>query len=125
MGISQAKISNVDISRSLEQKDKVTIYETEFNQFTTGKTNMDGHKERFYVCKVGIFDQPENAEINEFVKSPLNYTGEKYKLLPELIKRFSEEDGTFVDLFGGGFNVGINSRNRLVAYNDLSEQTTD
>lgn len=123
-GRSQAKISDVDIIRSLEQKGKVTIYETDFNQFTTGKTNVDDHKERLFVCKVGIFDKPENVEINEFVKSPLNYTGGKYKLLPELIKRFPEEDGTFVDLFGGGFNVGVNSRNRLVVYNDLSEQTT-
>lgn len=123
-GRSQAKISDVDIIRSLEQKGKVTIYETDFNQFTTGKTNVDDHKERLFVCKVGIFDKPENVEINEFVKSPLNYTGGKYKLLPELIKRFPAEDGTFVDLFGGGFNVGVNSRNRLVVYNDLSEQTT-
>ena len=123
-GRSQAKISDVDIIRNLEQKGKVTIYETDFNQFTTGKTNVDDHKERLFVCKVGIFDKPENVEINEFVKSPLNYTGGKYKLLPELIKRFPEEDGTFVDLFGGGFNVGVNSRNRLVVYNDLSEQTT-
>lgn len=123
-GRSQAKISDVDIIRSLEQKGKVTIYETDFNQFTTGKTNVGDHKERLFVCKVGIFDKPENVEINEFVKSPLNYTGGKYKLLPELIKRFPEEDGTFVDLFGGGFNVGVNSRNRLVVYNDLSEQTT-
>ena len=123
-GRSQAKISDVDIIRSLEQKGKVTIYETDFNQFTTGKTNVDDHKERLFVCKVGIFDKPENVEINEFVKSPLNYTGGKYKLLPELIKRFPVEDGTFVDLFGGGFNVGVNSQNRLVVYNDLSEQTT-
>lgn len=123
-GRSQAKISDVDIIRSLEQKGKVTIYETDFNQFTTGKTNVGDHKERLFVCKVGIFDKPENVEINEFVKSPLNYTGGKYKLLPELIKRFPEEDGTFIDLFGGGFNVGVNSRNRLVVYNDLSEQTT-
>lgn len=85
---------------------------------------MDDHKERLFVCKVGIFDKPENVEINEFVKSPLNYTGGKYKLLPELIKRFPAEDGTFVDLFGGRFNVGVNSQNRLVVYNDLSEQTT-
>lgn len=123
-GRSQAKISDVDIIRSLEQKGKVTIYETDFNQFTTGKTNVGDHKERLFVCKVGILDKPENVEINEFVKSPLNYTGGKYKLLPELIKRFPEEDGTFIDLFGGGFNVGVNSRNRLVVYNDLSEQTT-
>ena len=123
-GRSQAKISDVDIIRSLEQKGKVTIYETDFNQFTTGKTNVDDHKERLFICKVGVFDKPGNVEIKEFVKSPLNYTGGKYKLLPELIKRFPTQEGTFIDLFGGGFNVGVNSHNKTVVYNDLSEQTT-
>ncbi len=123
-GRSQAKISDVDIIRSLEQKGKVTIYETDFNQFTTGKTNVEDHKERLFVCKVGVFDKPENIEIAEFAKSPLNYTGGKYKLLPELIKRFPDEEGTFIDLFGGGFNVGVNVKNHKIVYNDLSEQTT-
>ena len=123
-GRSQAKISDVDIIRSLEQKGKVTIYETDFNQFTTGKTNVEDHKERLFVCKVGVFDKPENIEIVEFAKSPLNYTGGKFKLLPELIKRFPDEEGTFIDLFGGGFNVGVNAKNHKIVYNDLSEQTT-
>ena len=123
-GRSQAKISDVDIIRSLEQKGKVTIYETDFNQFTTGKTNVEDHKERLFVCKVGVFDKPENIEITEFAKSPLNYTGGKFKLLPELVKRFPDEDGTFIDLFGGGFNVGVNAKNNKIVYNDLSEQTT-
>ena len=124
VGRSQAKISDVDIIRSLEQKGKVTIYETDFNQFTTGKTNIEDHKERLFVCKVGVFDKPENIDIPEFVKSPLNYTGGKFKLLPELIKRFPEDTETFVDLFGGGFNVGVNASNHKVVYNDISEETT-
>lgn len=124
VGRSQAKISDVDIIRSLEQKGKVTIYETEFNQFTTGKTDVKDHKERLFVCKVGLFDKPEKIEIGEYVKSPLNYTGGKYKLLPELIKRFPQEINTFIDLFGGGFNVGANINAKTIIYNDLSEETT-
>ena len=123
-GRSQAKISDIDIIRSLEKKGKVSVYETEFNQFTTGKTKVNNHKERLFVCKVGIFKQPEKLQIEGFVKSPLNFTGGKYKLLPELIKRFPKEEGTFIDLFGGGFNVGVNVKNKDVVYNDLSEQTT-
>lgn len=124
VGRSQAKISDVDIIRSLEQKGKVSIYEIDFNQFTTGKTKVEDHKERLFVCKVGQFDKPENINIIEFAKSPLNYTGGKFKLLPELIKRFPPEDYTFVDLFGGGFNVGANAKQKTVIYNDLSEETT-
>ena len=43
-----------------------------------------------------------------YVKSPLNYIGGKYKLLPEILPLFPENIGNFVDLFGGGFNVGAN-----------------
>ena len=123
-GRSQAKISDIDIIRTLEQKGKVTIYETDFNQFTTGKTIIDGHKERLFICKVGSFDKPESIEIDSFAKSPLNYTGGKFKLLPELVKRLPSENCTFIDLFGGGFNVGANIKAKTTVYNDISVETT-
>lgn len=53
-----------------------------------------------------------------FVKSPFNYIGGKYKLLPSLIPLFPKYIGVFVDVFGGGFNVGVNSPCKDVVYND-------
>ena len=44
----------------------------------------------------------------EYVKSPLNYTGGKYKLLPQLLELFPKQVNTFVDLFAGGGNVSVN-----------------
>lgn len=38
----------------------------------------------------------------EYVKSPLNYTGGKFKLLPQLLEIFPKDINTFVDLFAGG-----------------------
>ena len=35
----------------------------------------------------------------EFIKSPLNYTGGKFKLLPKIMPLFLEGK-TFIDLFG-------------------------
>ena len=52
-GRSQAKISDEDIMNTLRMKGKVKVYETDFNQFNTGKTHIDGHKERLFICKVG------------------------------------------------------------------------
>lgn len=43
-----------------------------------------------------------------YLKSPLNYIGGKYKLLNQIIPLFPENISTFVDLFSGGANVGIN-----------------
>lgn len=54
----------------------------------------------------------------KFIKSPLNYTGGKYKLLSHLISVFPEKIETFVDLFAGGFNVGINIDAEKIVCND-------
>lgn len=63
--------------------------------------------------------------MKEFIKSPLNYTGGKYDLLPELVKIFPENINTFVDVFGGGFNVGINVKAQHIIYNDINQQLCD
>ncbi|MGV3240736.1 DNA adenine methylase, partial [Streptococcus hyovaginalis] len=56
----------------------------------------------------------------EYLKSPLNYIGGKYKLLKQLIPLFPEDINTFVDLFAGGLNVAINvNANRIIA-NDIN-----
>ena len=61
----------------------------------------------------------------EFIKSPLNYTGGKYKLLPQLIELFPTEIDTFVDLFGGGGNVAVNVKAKHIVYNDFLEQVPE
>ncbi|WP_408954565.1 DNA adenine methylase [Natroniella sp. ANB-PHB2] len=61
----------------------------------------------------------------EFIKSPLNYTGGKYKILDQIIPLFPEGIDTFVDLFAGGFNVGINVTAKKVIYNDIVDYLID
>lgn len=53
-----------------------------------------------------------------YIKSPLNYTGGKYKLLPQILPLFPKNINTFVDLFAGGANVGINSNSKNLIIND-------
>ena len=53
-----------------------------------------------------------------FISSPMNYIGGKYKLLPQLFPLFPENVGTFVDLFCGGANVGINATAGKIIFND-------
>ena len=53
------------------------------------------------------------------VASPLNYTGGKFKLLPQILPLFPQEIDTFVDLFCGGGNVGANVRANAVFFNDF------
>ena len=55
-----------------------------------------------------------------FIKSPLNYIGGKYKILPQLIPLFPKDIHTFVDLFSGGCNVGINVDCQKLIFNDFN-----
>jgi len=58
---------------------------------------------------------------NKFIKSPLNYTGGKYKLLKDILPLIPENTRTFVDLFSGGFNVGINVCTDKIICNDQNK----
>jgi DNA adenine methylase len=59
------------------------------------------------------------------VKSPLNYTGGKSKLLPQILPLFPNKIGLFIDLFCGGCNVGANVNAEQVIYNDQMGQIID
>lgn len=61
----------------------------------------------------------------KYIKSPLNYIGGKYKLLPQLMKYFPTDINTFVDLFSGGFNVGINVKSNKTICNDINDFIID
>ncbi len=60
-----------------------------------------------------------------YIKSPLNYVGGKYKLLKHIIPLFPSEINTFVDLFGGGFNVGANVEAEHIVYNDIQKEVVE
>jgi DNA adenine methylase len=56
--------------------------------------------------------------VSDFIKSPLNYIGGKYKILPQIFPIFPKDVTRFIDLFAGGANVGINSNADTVVLND-------
>lgn len=55
---------------------------------------------------------------NEYIKSPINYTGNKYRILSQLMPYFPEKINTFVDLFTGGATVGLNVDAKKVIFID-------
>lgn len=56
--------------------------------------------------------------MNSSISSPMNYIGGKYKILPQILPLFPENIRTFVDLFCGGCNVGINISAKKIVFND-------
>lgn len=52
--------------------------------------------------------------------SPLNYIGGKGQMISFLKKNEPADYKKYIDLFGGGFNAGINSSSESIVYNDCN-----
>ncbi len=111
---SNAKISDEDIIRILRKKGSVKIFEEDYKAFSTGKSNIRENKERLFLCKC-------YGKTKDIIPSALNYTGGKYKLLPQILPFFPKDADKVVDLFCGGCNVGINVECNKVLFNDGNE----
>lgn len=59
------------------------------------------------------------VEIIKYIKSPINYSGSKYRLLKKILPLFPSNINTFVDLFCGACNVAINIDANRIICNDL------
>lgn len=59
-----------------------------------------------------------------FISSPLNYMGGKYKLLPQIMPLFPQDISVALDLFCGGASVGINIKADNIILNDSLTQLT-
>lgn len=58
---------------------------------------------------------------NEIVyESPLNYIGSKAKMASFIKQNAPNQFNSFIDAFGGGFNVGINIETNQIVYNDIN-----
>ena len=55
----------------------------------------------------------------------MNYTGGKYKLLPQILPLFPTEINTFVDLFTGGGNIAVNVNANKIIANDNETHVID
>lgn len=63
--------------------------------------------------------------MGDYIKSPLNYTGGKYKLLTKIIPLFPNDIDKFIDLFCGGCNVAVNVKANMLICNDIESHVID
>ena len=61
----------------------------------------------------------------DYFKSPMNYIGNKFKLLPQIIPLFPKDMDTFVDLFCGGLDVTLNVEAKKKICNDREDHIID
>ena len=57
---------------------------------------------------------------NTYIKSPINYIGNKYKLIGQIIQLFPDKINMFFDVFGGSGTVLINTKAERYLYNDIN-----
>lgn len=127
-GRSQAKISDEDLLGILSKKGTVSVIQKSHEIFTTGKSGMADNLERFFLCVVSKESKVKESNLSreksvELIKTSFNYTGGKYKLLPQLLEVMPENLNrhTFIDMFCGGANVGLNMKANRVVMNDINK----
>ena len=115
-------ISKSFIEASLKRYGKSETYKCRkisYNKYTN--FNSRGKKEHFEY----LFFIEKKEHTHTYYESPLNYIGSKSKMIPEIKKYLPENISTFFDIFGGGFNVGINSNAHHIIYNDINHFVKD
>lgn len=63
--------------------------------------------------------------MSNYIKSPFNYTGGKFKLLNQILPLFPERTDSFIDMFSGGCNVGININSNNKKFIDYNKNLMD
>ena len=110
-------LSKEFIEASLKRYGKPETYNFKkipYKQYKNFKTN--GHKKHYEYL---FFIEKKDAK-NIYYESPLNYIGSKSRLVPHIKENLPNNIERFYDLFGGGFNVGININAKKIVYNDVN-----
>lgn len=120
-----------DILRRYSINGKVDIQKIPYRKYQSKKVskNKEVYELLFYIQRQHF---PENkilpiinkdvkvSSTHKYIKSPLNYIGGKYRLLNQILPLFPTNIDTFVDLFSGGANVGINVKANKHIFNDMN-----
>lgn len=67
-----------------------------------------------------LFFIERKCESEIVYESPLNYIGSKAKMASYINQNAPDHFDSFLDAFGGGFNVGININANRIVYNDIN-----
>jgi adenine-specific DNA-methyltransferase len=115
-------LSKSFIEASLKRYGKAETYKCKkisYSKYTNFKSRRG--KEHFEY----LFYVEKKDEFEVKYESPLNYIGSKAKMIEEIKPYFPKSFSNFVDAFGGGFNVGINSTSEHIVYNELNHFVKD
>lgn len=105
--------------KSKHEQKTIELYELIFYISKQNDSVQEYKSKKSEICKCKV-NKYKGKQKKKYIKSPLNYIGGKYKLLNQIIPMFPKKIETFVDLFAGGFNVGINVEAKNIICNDYN-----
>ena len=110
--------------KSKHEQKTIELYELIFyiEKKQKSRPSVNNKNNKKHECNISKY---KGKEKKKYIKSPLNYIGGKYKLLEQIIPMFPDKIETFIDLFAGGFNVGINVEANKVICNDYNNFIID
>lgn len=88
----------------------------EYKKYRNWKTKRENNHYE-YIFYIEKKDEP-------IYESPLNYTGSKYKYLNQIQPLMPKNIEKFYDIFGGGYNLGVNIKCKQNVYNDFNHLVT-
>ncbi|WP_436862808.1 DNA adenine methylase [Mammaliicoccus sciuri] len=105
----------ISLAEHFAVDNKVFIEELPYREYKNLNSSQKNNGKKLH--EVIIYFKKDNS----YIKSPLNYSGSKEKLLKPIYKELPAHVGTFIDAMGGAFNVGSNvfAMNKVV-YNEIN-----
>ena len=122
-----------DIMKKYGEPSSFELVEIPYRRFRSRSANAKhGVTEYLFYIEKNIESSSEKTSMSinskekkNYIKSPLNYMGGKYKILSNIFELCPNNIDCFYDIFGGGFNVGINVKAKKVVYNDQNTYLKD
>lgn len=109
--------------KSKHKQDDDTLYELIF--YIQKEVKRENCITNCYVENYSIHKYKDKSKKKKYLKSPLNYIGGKYKILNQIMPYFPKDIDTFIELFAGGLNVGINVDAKKIIANDYNNFIID
>lgn len=92
----------------------------EFRKFTYKQyLNSKAEKDEKHCEYLFFIEKKDNSEDVNYA-SPLNYIGGKADMIDFIKKNSPKNIDRLIDIFGGGFNVGVNFNAEQIIYNDCN-----
>lgn len=102
----------INICKKYSKDGMFNLVEIDYRRYKNKiPNNAKGLKEQLY-----FFEKKTNV----YDKSPLNYIGGKYKILPQIMEHFPTDVDVMVDLFAGGCDVCCNFIANKIYANDIN-----